>query len=50
MKIKTLKRLIADEGKVLRNIETGIKGYCVDTLEENIDKWEEIEDKEKPEE
>lgn len=46
MKIKTLKRLIADEGKVLKNLETGIKGYCVDTLEENVDKWEEIEDTE----
>lgn len=50
MKIKTLKRLIADEGKVLRNVETGVKGHCVDTLEENVDKWEEIEDKKEQEE
>ena len=30
MRIKTLKRLIAEDGKILRNTETGVTAYCVD--------------------
>jgi len=50
MRIKTLKRLIAEDGKILRNTETGVTAYCVDVLEEKVEKWEEIEDTEKIEE
>jgi ribosomal protein S18 len=49
MRIKTLKRLIAEDGKILRNAETGVTAYCVDVLEEKVEKWEEIEDTEKDE-
>ena len=49
MKTKELKRLIADDGKILRNAETGVTAYCVDVLEEKVEKWEEIEDKEQEE-
>ena len=42
MRIKTLKRLIAEDGKILRNTETGVTAYCVDVLEEKVEKWEEI--------
>ena len=49
MKTKELKRLIADDGKILRNTETGVTAYCVDVLEEKVEKWEEIEDTEKDE-
>lgn len=44
MRVKILKRLIADEGKILRNVEKNITAYCVDVTEENVDKWEEVED------
>lgn len=44
MRIKTLKRLIAEEGKILKNTETGVTAACVDVLEEKADEWEEIED------
>ncbi len=44
MKTKELKRLIADDGKILRNTETGVTAHCVDVFEENVDKWEEVED------
>ena len=49
MKTKELKRLIADDGKILRNTETGVTAHCVDVYIENINKWEEIEDKEQEE-
>lgn len=45
MTTRNLKRLIADEGKVLKNTETSRIAYCVDVFEENVDKWEEVEDK-----
>lgn len=44
MKTKELKRLIADDGKILRNTETGVTAHCVDVFVENVDKWEEVED------
>ena len=37
-----LKRLIADEGKVLQNTKTGKTAYCVDVFAENVDLWKEI--------
>ena len=40
MTTRELKRLIADEGKVLQNTKTGKTAYCV----ENVDLWKEIED------
>ena len=45
-RIKSFKRLIAEDGKILRNTETGVTAYCVDVLEEKVEKWEEIEDTE----
>lgn len=50
MKTKELKRLIADDGKILRNTETGVTAHCVDVFAEKVDLWEEIEDTEKIEE
>ncbi|MEE0015706.1 MAG: hypothetical protein UE866_00580 [Clostridia bacterium] len=50
MKTKELKRLIADDGKILRNTETGVTAHCVDVLEEKVEEWEEIEYKEEQEE
>ena len=50
MRIKTLKRLIAEDGKILRNTETGVTAYCVDVFAERVDLWEEIEYKEEQEE
>lgn len=50
MRIKTLKRLIAEDGKILKNTETGVTGYCVDVPEEKVEEWEEIEYKEEQEE
>jgi len=50
MRTRDLKRLIADEGKVLQNIQTGKTAYCVDVFAEKVDLWEEIEDTEKIEE
>lgn len=50
MTTRELKRLIADEGKVLQNTKTGKTAYCVDVFAENVGKWEEIEDTEKIEE
>lgn len=44
MKTKELKRLIADDGKILRNTETGVTAHCVDVFAEKVDKWEEVED------
>lgn len=44
MIIRNLKRLISDEGKILRNTETGKTAYCVDIFSENVDKWEEVEE------
>ena len=49
MRIKTLKRLIAEDGKILRNTETGVTAYCVDVWEDRVEKREEIEDTEKDE-
>ena len=49
MRIKTLKRLIAEDGKILRNTETGVTAYCVDVLEVNQEEWKEIDDTEKDE-
>ena len=49
MRIKTLKRLIADEGNVLQNIQTGETAYCVDIFAENADNWKEVKDKEQEE-
>lgn len=50
MKTRDLKRLIADDDKILRNTETGVTAHCVDVFIENINKWEEIEDKDTNEE
>lgn len=50
MKTKELKRLIADDGKILRNTETGVTAHCVDVFAEKADKWEEVEDTDKLEE
>ena len=44
MRTRDLKRLIADEGKVLQNTKTGKTAYCVDVFAENVDLWKEIED------
>jgi len=44
MTTRELKRLIADEGKVLQNTKTGKTAYCVDVFAENVDLWKEIED------
>lgn len=44
MKTIDLKRLIADEGKILINTETGVMGYVVNTTDENIGLWEEIDE------
>ena len=33
----------------LKDTETGVTAYCVDVLEEKVEKWEEIEDTEKDE-
>ena len=41
MTIRELKRLIADEGKILQNTQTA---YCVDVFAEKVDLWKEIED------
>ena len=49
MTTRELKRLIADEGKVLQNIQTGKTAYCVDVFAEKADKWEEVEDTENKE-
>lgn len=49
MKTKELKRLIADDGKILRNTETGVTAHCVDVFAENADKWKEVNDKEQEE-
>lgn len=46
MRTRDLKRLIADEGKILQNTETGKTAYCIDIFAEKTDKWEEIEDTE----
>lgn len=46
MRTRDLKRLIADDGNVLQNIQTGKTAYCVDVFAENVDNWKEIEDKE----
>ena len=45
MTTRELKRLIADEGKVLQNTKTGKTAYCVDVFAENVDLWKEIEQK-----
>lgn len=37
-----LSRIIAEEGKLLKNIQTGETGYVFDA--ENVDEFEEIED------
>lgn len=42
-------RLVADEGKVLKNTETGVLAYTVETPVELADKWEEVEDEVKEE-
>lgn len=44
MTTRELKRLIADEGKVLQNTKTGKTAYCVDVFAENVELWKEIED------
>ena len=44
MTIRELKRLIADEGKILQNTQTGKTAYCVDVFAEKVDLWKEIED------
>lgn len=44
MTTRELKRLIADEGKVLQNTKTGKTAYCVDVFVENVELWKEIED------
>ena len=44
MTTRELKRLIADEGKVLQNVQTGKTAYCVDVFVENVELWKEIED------
>lgn len=44
MTTRELKRLIADEGKILQNIQTGKTAYCVDVFVENVELWKEIED------
>ena len=44
MTTRELKRLIADVGKVLQNIQTGKTAYCVDVFSENVGMWKEIED------
>lgn len=49
MRTRDLKRLIADEGKVLQNTQTGKTAYCVDVFAENVDNWKEIEDTENEE-
>lgn len=49
MRTRDLKRLIADEGKILKNIETGKTAYCIDVFAEKVDKWEEVEDTENKE-
>ena len=49
MRTRDLKRLIADEGKVFQNIQTGKTAYCVDVFAEKADKWEEVEDTENKE-
>lgn len=49
MRTRDLKRLIADEGKILQNLENGKTAYCVDVFAEKADKWEEVEDTEKEE-
>lgn len=43
------KRLVADEGKVLKNTETEDLAYVIDVYDGHIEKWEEIDD-EQPEE
>ena len=49
MTTRELKRLIADEGKILQNIQTGKTAYCVDVFVENVELWKEIEKKKKKE-
>lgn len=49
MNIQNYTRLVADEGKVLRNKEDGTLAYTVETPANNVDKWEEIEDTENKE-
>lgn len=44
MRTRDLKRLIADDGNVLKNTETNRTAYCVDVFAENVDKWKEVED------
>ena len=44
MIIKDMKRLIADEGKILKNTKDGRTAYCVDTFVELANNWEEVED------
>ena len=44
MTTRNLKRLIADEGKVLQSILTGKTGYCVDVFYVNVEMWKEIEE------
>ena len=44
MTTRELKRLIADEGKVFQNTQTGQTAYCVDVFAEKVDLWKEIED------
>lgn len=50
MTTRELKRLIADEGKILQNTQTGKTAYCVDVFAEKVDNWEEVEDTDKLEE
>lgn len=49
MRTRDLKRLIADEGKILKNTKDGRTVYCVDTFVELANNWEEIEDTENEE-
>lgn len=49
MRTRDLRRLIADEGKILQNTQTGKTAYCVDVFAEKVDLWEEIEDTENKE-
>lgn len=49
MNIQNYTRLVADEGKVLRNKEDGTLAYTVETPVNNVDKWQEVEDTENKE-
>ena len=49
MNIQNYTRLVADEGKVLRNKEDGSLAYTVETPVNNVDKWQEVEDTENKE-